>query len=182
MNEKIPILTADYITTENDHIYTYLAQQKHETSKFDRAIMGILGIIIIFLGLYMLIFIGGDFIKNICWVLLVAIGLFLVSFHEVINPSLTRVRAKNDYNANREKFASKSIAFYESEVKIVSDRYKGNIPYKYFFQVLEDKKVIIFYLDKNDYISIPKRLFTDKDDEALKKIESLVGDKYIKIR
>lgn len=182
MNEKTPILTADYITTEHDYIYTYLAQQKYETSKVDRAIMGILGIIIIFLGLYMLIFIGGSFVKTVCWLLLVAIGLFLVSFHEIINPSLTRIRAKNEYNVNKDKFSSRSIIFYEEEVKIVSDRYKGNIPYKYFFRILEDKKVIILYLDKNDYISIPKRLFTDKDDEALKKIESLVDDKYIKIR
>mgnify|MGYP003209865799 CR=1 FL=1 len=180
MNET-PILTADYITTEHDHIYTYLAQQRFETSRGDRIIMGAVGILAIFIGLYMLIFVGEIFIKKICWILLVAIGLFLASFYEVINPSLTRIKAKNEYIANKEKFVSKNIAFYEDKVVINSDRYKGNIPYRYFFQVLEDKKVIIFYLDKNDYISIPKRLFTDKDDEALRKIESLVGKKYVRV-
>lgn len=181
MNEKTPILTADYITTEHDYIHTYIAQQRFEISKGDRIIMSTLGILAIFIGLYMLIFVRGGLIKHICWILLVAMGLFSVSFYEVISPSWARIRAKNEYNAHKDKFVSKNIAFYENEVKIVSDRYRGNIPYRYFFQVLEDKKVIIFYLDKNDYISIPKRLFTDKDNEALKKIKSLVGEKYIRL-
>lgn len=180
MNEKTPILTADYITTEHDYIHTYLSRQRLEISKGDRIILSLLGILAVFIGLYMLIFVGGSFVKNICWILLIAMGLFSVSFYEIINPSLARIRAKNEYNANKDKFASMSIAFYEDEVKISSNRYKGNIPYRYFFQVIEDKKVIILYLDKNDYISIPKRLFNDKDDEALRKIESLVGKKYIK--
>lgn len=179
MNEKTPILTADYLTTEHDHIHTYIAMQKLEISKGDRIIMCALGILAIFIGLYMLIFSSGGIIKHICWILLVAMGLFSISFYEVISPSLARIRARNEYNANKDKFVSKNIAFYEDEVKIVSDRYKGNIPYKYFFKVFEDKKVIIFYLDKNDYISIPKRLFTDKDNESLKKIKELVGEKYI---
>ncbi len=108
-------------------------------------------------------------------------GLFSVSFYEIIGPSLVRYQAKNEYNANKEKIGSRNIAFYEDEVKIVSDRYRGNIPYRYFFQVLDDKKVIIFYLDENDYISIPKRLFTDKDNDALERIKSLLGKKYVRI-
>ena len=40
----------------------------------------------------------------------------------------------------KKKIGSRNIAFYEDEVKIVSDRYRGNIPYRYFFQVLDDKK------------------------------------------
>ena len=166
MSEKTPILTADYIITEHDYIHTSLAQRRFKTSKADRLIMNILGILAIFIGLYMLIFSGDGIIKTICWILLIAMGLFSVSFYEIIGPSLVRYQAKNEY---------------EDEVKIVSDRYRGNIPYRYFFQVLDDKKVIIFYLDENDYISIPKRLFTDKDNDALERIKSLLGKKYVRI-
>ena len=172
MSEKTPILTADYIITEHDYIHTSLAQRRFKTSKADRLIMNILGILAIFIGLYMLIFSGDGIIKTICWILLIAMGLFSVSFYEIIGPSLVRYQ---------EKIGSRNIAFYEDEVKIVSDRYRGNIPYRYFFQVLDDKKVIIFYLDENDYISIPKRLFTDKDNDALERIKSLFGKKYVRI-
>ena len=181
MSEKTPILTADYIITEHDYIHTSLAQRRFKTSKSDRLIMNILGILAIFIGLYMLIFSGDGIIKTICWIMLIAMGLFSVSFYEIIGPSLVRYQAKNEYNANKEKIGSRNIAFYEDEVKIVSDRYRGNIPYRYFFQVLDDKKVIIFYLDENDYISIPKRLFTDKDNDALERIKSLLGKKYVRI-
>ncbi len=181
MSEKTPILTADYIITEHDYIHISLAQRRFKTSKGDRLIMNILGILAIFIGLYMLIFSGDGIIKTICWILLIAMGLFSVSFYEIIGPSLVRYQAKNEYNANKEKIGSRNITFYEDEVKIVSDRYRGNIPYRYFFQVLDDKKVIIFYLDENDYISIPKRLFTDKDNDALEKIKALLGKKYVRV-
>ena len=163
MSEKTPILTADYIITEHDYIHTSLAQRRFKTSKSDRLIMNILGILAIFIGLYMLIFSGDGIIKTICWILLIAMGLFSVSFYEIIGPSLVRYQAKNEYNANKEKIGSRNIA------------------YRYFFQVLDDKKVIIFYLDENDYISIPKRLFTDKDNDALERIKSLLGKKYVRI-
>lgn len=179
MDEKIPILFVNYITTEHDYIYTSLAQKRDEISKTDRIIMCGLGILAIFLGLYMLIFSNDGLIKNILWTLLAAIGLFSVSFYEFTGPVLVRNRARNIYNANKEKFVSISIAFYEDEVKIISDRYKGTIPYKYFFRVLEDKRMIIFYLDENDYIAVPKRLFSDKDSESFEKIRELFGKKYV---
>ena len=156
MSEKTPILTADYIITEHDYIHTSLAQRRFKTSKSDRLIMNILGILAIFIGLYMLIFSGDGIIKTICWILLIAMGLFSVSFYEIIGPSLVRYQAKNEYNANKEKIGSRNIAFYEDEVKI-------------------------FYIDENDYISIPKRLFTDKDNDALERIKSLLGKKYVRI-
>ena len=37
------------------------------------------------------------------------------------------------------------------------------------------------HVDENDYISIPKRLFTDKDNDALERIKSLLGKKYVRI-
>lgn len=60
---KTPILTADYIITEHDYIHTSLAQRRFKTSKSDRLIMNILGILAIFIGLYMLIFSGDGIIK-----------------------------------------------------------------------------------------------------------------------
>ena len=112
MSEKTPILTADYIITEHDYIHTSLAQRRFKTSKADRLIMNILGILAIFIGLYMLIFSGDGIIKTICWILLIAMGLFSVSFYEIIGPSLVRYQAKNEYNANKEKIGSRNIAFY----------------------------------------------------------------------
>lgn len=182
MDKNAPILTANYITTESDHIYTYMTQLRYETKVYEKVIMLILGLIAICCGVFTLIFVGGGFMKNICWVLLILIGLFLISFHDMINPSMTRTRAKKEYVANKDKFVSRNISFFEDHVKITSDRYKGNIPYKYLFYVLEDKNVIIFYLDKNDYISIPKRVFSDKDHKELEKLRGLIGEKYIKIR
>lgn len=179
MNEKTPILSADYITTEHDYVYTSLAQRKVRISRGDRIIMCVLGTLAIFLGLYMLIFSSGGLIKNICWTLLIAIGLFSATFYEFTGPVLIRNRAKNIYRANKEKFVSISITFFEDEVKITSDRYKANIPYRCFFKVLDDKRVIIFYLDENDYIAVPKRLFSDKDRGNFEKIKELFGEKNL---
>lgn len=182
MEKNAPVLTADYLTTEPDHIHTYMAQLSYETKTSDKVIMQLLGLLAICCGVVTLIFVGGSFIKNVCWVLLIVIGLFLVSFHDVVNPSMTRTKAKKEYIANKDKFVSRNISFFEDYVQITSDRYKGNIPYKYLFYALEDKNVIILYLDKNDYISIPKRAFSDKDDKALEKLRELIGEKYVIIK
>ncbi len=181
MDKNTPILTADYLTTEYDYIYTNLAQLKHETKTLDKVIMIVLGLTAICCGVFTLIFVGGGFLKNVCWVLLIVIGLFLVSFHDVINPSMTRTKAKKVFNANKDKFVSRNVMFYEDSVEILSDRYKGNIPYKYLYYVLEDKNVIVLYLDKNDYISVPKRLFSEKDEKSLERLRELIGQKYIRI-
>ncbi len=181
MENNTPILTADYLTTEYDYIYTDMAQLKYETKTLDRVIMTVLGLTAVFCGIFTLIFVGGGFIKNFCWVLLIVIGLFLVSYHDVINPSMTRSKAKKIYNANKDKFVSRNVMFYEDSVKILSDRYKGNIPYKCLYYVLEDKNVIILYFDKNDFISVPKRLFSEKDEKSLERLREIIGQKYKKI-
>lgn len=180
MDNETPILTADYITTEADYINTNMAQLRYETKGFDKVLTQVLGVIAICCGVCTLIFVGGSFIKNMCWILLILIGMFLVSLHEVINPYMTRTKAKKVYEANKDKFVSRNIFFYDDYVKIVSDRYKGNIPYKYLFCALEDRNVLILYLDKNDYISIPKRVFSENDSDALEKVRALIGNKYVK--
>lgn len=171
MDKEAPTLSVNYLTTEQDHINTRMAQLRDEARLSDRVIMQILGIIAICCGVAALIFVGGGFFKNFCWVLLIVIGLFLISFHEVINPAITRSRAKREYASNKDKFVSIGILFYEDRVEIESDRYRGNIPYRYLFKVVEDKNVIILYLDKNDYISIPLRIIANDDREKLKLIK-----------
>lgn len=181
MDMKPPILTADYLTTETDYINTYLAQKRYETKTLDKVITRILGSLIFCCGLVMLIFFNdGGIIKTICWILLVVIGLFLISYHDVIVLAMVRNRAKNEYRANKEKFQTRNIAFFEDRAEIRSERYNGNIPYKYIYKILEDKNVIIIFIDNNDFHAVPKRIFSEEDQAGINRVRQILCRKYVK--
>lgn len=178
MSEASPALSVDFLPTEDDFINFVLTEKNAKIEKSNKIIFRVIGFIVILCGVAAIFFIGGGLMLNICWILLVAIGLFVISYYDMINPYMIRSSAKNIYNKNKEKFVSKSIEFFDDSIKITSDRYKGVIPFKYIYKIVESKKTVIIYFDLKESVYIPKRVFSDKEYECYKKITEKFGEKY----
>lgn len=179
---KTPFLETGFLITEEDYVHMALENKKYNTPKENRFIVRILGIIAVFCGICAYFVIRGNIYQLICWLLLVAIGLFGLFYYDVINPSMVRKQAKNFYNFNKNIIESKTVKFYDDEIKIFSENHKLSIPKKYIYRIAESKHTVFIYFDKNEFCFIPVRIFSETQFAQFREFAKSMGtDKYKKI-
>lgn len=176
---KTPFLETGFLITKEDFVYMTLDVKKYNTPKENTLIMRILGFIAVCCGVAAYIEIGGNIYQQICWLVLIAIGLFALFYYDVINPSMLRKQAKNYFNFNENSIGSRTVRLYDDFFEINSETYKVSVPKKYIYKIVESKHTILIFLDKNEYCFIPKRIFSDDKLEELHSF--LDSEKYVKL-
>ena len=172
--DKKPFLETGFLITQEDFVNMSLTKQKYSTPKENRLILRILGFLAVLCGVAAYIVLRGSIYQIICWILLIAIGLFALFYYDVINPSMIRKQAKNFYDFNKNAITSKTVRFYDDAFQISSENYKLSVPKSYIYTAVESKTTILIFLDKNEFCFIPKRAFSE---EQLKQVQNFLHSK-----
>lgn len=176
-----PFLETSFLITEDDFINMELTRKKYITPKENKFILRVLGFIAILCGVSAYLFIKGNGYQIICWLLLIVIGLFSMSYYDVINPSMLRKQAKTFYNFNKGAIVSKTVCLTDDMLEIKSDNHRISIPKKYIYKIVESKNTVMFFIDKEEYCFIPLRVFSEEQLEQFHKFVLSNQDKYRKI-
>lgn len=164
--------------TEEDFIGMSLTLAKYRSPKENRMIFRIVGIIAVVCGAVAFINIRDTVYHTICWFLLIAIGLYVFSYYDVINPFLMKSQARQFYSSKGETLNSKTAIFSEDRFELRDEEHTLSLPWKYIYKAVEGKETLMIFVDMNEYCFIPKRVLDDKELELIK---ACVGeDKYIR--
>ncbi len=173
-----PFIETGFLITENDFINMTLTRKRYITPKENKVILRVLGFIAVLLGVVAYIFLRGNLYQIICWILLIAIGLFVLFYYDVINPAMIITQSKNFYSLNKKQITSKTVKIYENMFEIVSDRYRASVPKKYIYMIVESKNTIMIFLDKDEFCFIPTRVFSEEELSKFREFSQSLKDKY----
>lgn len=173
---KKPI-SESFRITEDDFVCMSAALAKYRCPKMNKIIFRIMGIIAVACGAAAFINIRDTVYHTICWFLLIAIGMYVFSYYDVIDPFLMKSQAQQFYRSKGESLNSKTAVFGEERFELRDEEHTITIPWQFIYSVVEGKDTILVFVDMNEYCFIPKRVL---DDDKLSLVKRLVGeDKYI---
>lgn len=168
-----------FLITKDDYVHMMLDRKKFFTPKENKIILRILGIIAVCSGVAAFINIRESVYQTICWILLILIGFYALSYYDVICPSQIRKNASKFYEANS-KFLQNALTLHVGDelFELTSEMHKVCVPQRYIYKIIEGKNTILVFFDKNEYCFIPKRAVNEND---IRQIVSFAGDKYRKL-
>ncbi len=166
-----------FLITENDFLDMSILRSYCTIPRTNKIVLLITGITAVLCGGLAFINIGGNIFQNICWVLLIFIGFYCISYYDVIEPLLMKSQARSFYRYNKEKLGSREFVFGGKYFEMKSDDHKLRIPAEYIFKAVEGKNTVIIFLDNDEYCFISKRIL---DEEKLETLRSFIGEEKYK--
>ncbi len=151
-------LNVSFLPTEEDYVNMCLERQKYITPKENIIIFFITGIIGILSGTAGMINRSSYMSENICWLLLIASGLFVISYYDIIKPFIVYNAASKFYRYHEKDINSKTVNITEDTVTVNDELHKISIPRKNIYDIYEGRKTLFVFLDKEEFIYIPKRV------------------------
>ncbi len=169
-------ITVSFLITEEDFISMQLSRNKYIIPKENKMIFRITGIISILIGSAAFINIRENIYQIICWFLLIAMGCYVMSYYDVINPYLIKKDSSEFYKRNKKEISSKTVILTENEFSVRDNKHHLKIPLIYICAIAESKTTVLVYTDIEQFCFIPKRVL---NENQIKKIRSLfVDEKY----
>lgn len=157
-----------FLVTEEDFINMQLSKIKYLTPKENILILRIMGIIAILCGTAAFINVRGNIYQIICWFLLIAIGLFCLSYYDVINPVIIRKQAGKFYHFNQKAINSKTIRLDHQEFSITDEEHTIKLPVQYIYQIAETSSTVLIFFDKEEFGFVPKRILSEEQLELVR--------------
>lgn len=169
-------ITESFLITEEDFVNMQLSKSKYLIPKENKIILRVMGIIAILCGAAAFINVRGNVYQIICWFLLIVIGLYALSYYDVINPSMIRKNAFDFYRFHQKAIYSKTVEFTDESFTMSDQEYKVCIPKKYIYKIVESKTTVFIFTDRQEFSFIPKRVLSK---EQIEKVRSfLPAEKY----
>ena len=156
-----PFLEESYLITKQDYINMSSDYRRYNTPKENIIILRVLGIIAVCIGIAAFININGSVYQNICWIFLIIIGFYTLSYYDVISPSITRKQAAGFYDVYKGSIHSRTIRFFDDRVELTSEERKLRIPKKYLYKIYVSKDTVMIFTDISEFIFIPKRVLSE---------------------
>lgn len=170
-------LKESFCITEEDFLQMSVLRAKCITPGPVRMLFRISGVIVTACGVAAFINIRGSLLHTVCWILLIAVGLFVFSYYDVIDPFITQKQAQAFYKYNSDDLISKTVIFNSSGFSIYDEFHKISIPAEYIYKAVEGKNILMIFIDKEEYYFIPKRVLSDED---LADIKTFIGEEKYK--
>ncbi len=168
-----------FIVTEKDYVNMMNDVNQFRIPKENKIILRILGIIAVCCGTAAFINLRESIYQTICWIILIIIGFYVLSYYDVINPVQIKKQASKFYRYHS-KMIKNAVTFQMNDelIHILSETHQLHLPKKYIHQIAECNHTILIFIDKNEFSFIPKRVVNDDDIRHLK---NFADDKYIVI-
>ncbi len=158
---EIEKMNVSFLPTEEDHIYMNLEKEKYMTPKENKIIFLSVGMIGILAGTAGLLLKNESIIESICYLLLIAVGLFVISYYDIIKPFLTYKNSSAFYRYHEKDIISKTVSVDDDTLTVKDELHKISIPKKYIYDVYRGKKTLFIFLDKEEFIYIPLRVLSE---------------------
>lgn len=167
MQKDTVLVTASYLTTEEDYRNYRMAVRHLRISGIRRACFLIAGVIIMAAGAALLYFYSGGFYDNLAWFALVVVGMFCASYYDVLVPYLTRRQANAAFAQRSRILVAQNISLYPDHFQVNTDRYIATVPYNLLYKCVEDATMFLFYTGMDEVRFLPKRVLTEGEAEQL---------------
>lgn len=154
-------LNVSFLPTEEDYVNMCLERQKYITPKENKIIFLIIGTIGILSGTIGLINRRENILETICFLLLISVGLFVISYYDIIKPFILFGSSSKFYRYHEKDINSKTVCINEETVTVNDEFHKITIPKKYIYEIYKSKKTLFIFLDKEEFIYIPLRVMDD---------------------
>ena len=170
-----PFVEASFLITEEDFVRMSLERKQDSILKDNKIILKAMGLIAVCSGAAAFVIMGGSIYQRICWLILIAIGLYAVSYYDVIVFYMTRKSSVVFYGNNKKSIESQNVRLYEDKFEISSENRKIKVPLKYIYRITEGKNTILVYTDREELFFLPKRIISDPQ---IQKLRDIAKDKY----
>ncbi|MBQ8134840.1 MAG: YcxB family protein [Clostridia bacterium] len=168
-----------FLITEEDYIDMCLSRQKYMIPKENKIILAVMGIIAILCGTAAFINIRGNVYQIICWFLLIGIGLYVLSYYEVINPLITKDHAVKFFRYNQKLINSKTFTINSKTFSMTDQMHCIKIPIRYIDKIVESKTTLLIFTSKEEFTFVPKRALSK---EQINIIRSMIAEeKYVRL-
>ena len=144
-------LNVSFLPTIEDYVYMRLERLGLKTSKEIR----------IFLNL------RENIVQIICWILLMIAGLYMLSYYDIIRPSVERNRAVRFFNYNKRNICSKNIKLENGVLTAADELSSIRLTGESIYSIEETKNNIFIFYDIENFIYIPKRSITEKQKQLI---------------
>ncbi len=167
MQQTTPLVSATYLTTEEDYRNFRMAVGRLRIGRVRRTCLMAAGVLMMAAGAALLYFQSGRLYDNAAWCALILIGMFCASYCDILSPYLIRRQANAEFAVRKRMLVAQSILFYPNYVKINTDRYNANILYDMLYKCVEDSTLFLFYTGMGEVRFLPKRVLAEGEAQRL---------------
>ena len=170
MAKNSALVTASFLTTEDDYAAFKLAACRAALKKKDVASARVCGLALLALGILGRVFLPGGIYRNFIYYLMIIVGFILCVYYDTLQPYLIKRRAAAYFAHNQEKMIAQTLLFFEDRLEVQTDRYTAKLPYSLLYQGYEDGKVFLLYTGIGEMRFLPKRSITQEDCQMIHEI------------
>ncbi len=160
-------LNVSFLPTIEDYVYMRLERLGLKTSKEIRMFFRIIGIIGFMGGAAGFLNLRENIVQIICWILLMIAGLYMLSYYDIIRPSVERNRAVRFFNYNKRNICSKNIKLENGVLTAADELSSIRLTGESIYSIEETKNNIFIFYDIENFIYIPKRSITEKQKQLI---------------
>ena len=164
-----------FLITKEDLINMNIDREKLSVSKKRKVLLYAAGVAAVCAGVLLLLNFRDSFYHGLCWVMLIVIGLYCISYYEVISPALTRSQSARFYEVFKSSIHSRTVRFYKEKIDFISEERKIRIPIDHIYSIAEGKNTVLIFTDEENFCFVPKRVL---DAGILEKIRCFEKTKY----
>ncbi len=166
------LFEATFLITKEDIINMNTDRERLSVSGKKKIALYAAGVAAICAGVLLLLNFRDSLYHAICWSLLILIGLYCISYYEVISPALTRAQSSRFYEVFKSSIHSRTIRIYAEKIDIISEERKIRLPHENIHSIAEGKNTVLIYTDESNFCFVPKRVLDEGILEKIRKIKN----------
>lgn len=171
--------SVSYLITAPDYVDFKSAAAKVCLKRREILILRAVGCLLVLASLVLCYYFGGNLLRILSYSAIALVGIGAGVFYEWFSGIFVRVRAQNEYAANKERFSAQNMEFSEEKIEVQNDRYSAAIPYSMLFKAYEDGRVFILYTGMDEMRFIPKRAMNEDECKELRLVlQTKLQEKY----
>lgn len=160
-------ITVSFLPTKEDHINFKIAAAKAAGNKKAEMVFRILGYCLVLAGFALGVFASGGALQHTVYVLMIACGLILALYRDLLFPVMIRLQAASYFDNNQERMIAKTFEFTQNTITLQTDRYRAEIPWELIYRVYEDGRTFVFYTGEGELHPLPKRAVSPEEYEQI---------------
>lgn len=160
-------VTVSFLPTKEDYINFKIAAAKAAGNKKAEMAFRIIGYCLVLAGFALGIFASGGALQHAVYVVMIACGLILALYRDLLFPVMVRLQAASYFDNNRERMTASTFGFTGDAITLQTDRYHAEIPWELLYRVYEDGRTFVFYTGEGELHPLPKRAISLEENEQI---------------
>ncbi len=156
------MLELSFLVTKEDYVFQALEKQHYLTPKENKIILYVIGLIAVGCGTAAWLHLNGSIYQKTGFAALILSGLYAVCYYDIIKPLLVKRRAAAYYEIHQKYIGSKRVRLYADKIEVIAENRSLHLPQKYIYRIVEGKHSLLVFLDRNESVFLPKRVFSEQ--------------------